>query len=175
MECGKSMDVNDPMIVLEGLSRSRVKGHGHVSFDCLLGISVVREWAHGQRSLRWRSKVTLVRVMILADALLATSSCSIHSVFTTFKPHTDTSHDLKTPTTTSIWQFSPNHCIALYSLVRHLESCFVCWLQLVDIDDGYLSLMDDAGDTRDDIKNPDNDLGKDIQTKFDDGEALLVC
>lgn len=34
--------------------------------------------------------------------------------------------------------------------------------------------MNDAGETRDDIKVPDNDLGKDIQTKFDSGSDYLV-
>ena len=34
--------------------------------------------------------------------------------------------------------------------------------------------MDDAGETRDDVRLPDNDLGKEIQQKFDNEEALLV-
>ncbi|XP_077998402.1 eukaryotic translation initiation factor 5A-1-like [Glandiceps talaboti] len=46
--------------------------------------------------------------------------------------------------------------------------------QLVNIDDGYLSLMDDSGDTRDDIKLPDNDLGKDINTRFSSEEVFMV-
>lgn len=48
-------------------------------------------------------------------------------------------------------------------------------LQLVDIDDdGFLSLMKDDGDIRSDVKLPDNDIGKEIQTKFDKGESILV-
>lgn len=46
--------------------------------------------------------------------------------------------------------------------------------QLIDIQDGYLSLMADSGDVRDDLKLPDNDLGKDIQTKVDAGCCELT-
>lgn len=46
--------------------------------------------------------------------------------------------------------------------------------QLVDIDDNFLSLMDDGGETRDDVKVPEGDLGKEIQEKFDKGEQLMV-
>ncbi|XP_072031045.1 eukaryotic translation initiation factor 5A-1-like [Amphiura filiformis] len=46
--------------------------------------------------------------------------------------------------------------------------------QLVNIDDGYMSLMEDNGDTREDLKVPESDLGKEITTKFDDGEDVLV-
>lgn len=47
--------------------------------------------------------------------------------------------------------------------------------QLADIDDdGYMSLMDDGGDTREDLKVPTNDLGRDIKKKFDNGESFLV-
>lgn len=38
-------------------------------------------------------------------------------------------------------------------------------MQFVDIEDGYLTLMNDQGDTRSDIKLPDNDIGKEIQKK----------
>lgn len=37
--------------------------------------------------------------------------------------------------------------------------------QLTDINDGYLSLMDESGTLRDDIKWPDDDIGKDIKQK----------
>ena len=45
---------------------------------------------------------------------------------------------------------------------------------MTNIDDGYLSLMDDAGDTREDLKLPEGDLGKEISTKFDNDENFLV-
>ena len=47
-------------------------------------------------------------------------------------------------------------------------------MKLTDIDDGYLTLMDDSGDQREDLKLPEGDLGKEIQTKFDNDEQLLL-
>ncbi|XP_068436835.1 eukaryotic translation initiation factor 5A-1-like [Clinocottus analis] len=46
--------------------------------------------------------------------------------------------------------------------------------QLLDISDNYLSLMDDGGNVREDLKLPDNDLGKEIQKKSDNGDSFLV-
>jgi len=47
--------------------------------------------------------------------------------------------------------------------------------QLIDIsDDGYLTLMTESGDLRDDIKLPEGDLGPEIKTKFDNSEDLLL-
>lgn len=46
--------------------------------------------------------------------------------------------------------------------------------QLVNIDDGFLNLMTQDGVTKDDVKVPEGDLGKEIQAKFDDGGELLV-
>ncbi|XP_078373454.1 eukaryotic translation initiation factor 5A-1-like [Oculina patagonica] len=47
--------------------------------------------------------------------------------------------------------------------------------QLNDIDDdGFLSLMDDGGETREDLKLPDNELGKEIKTKFESDDQFLV-
>ena len=45
---------------------------------------------------------------------------------------------------------------------------------MVDISDGFLSLMDDSGEVRDDVRCPDNDLGKDISARFEKDEQLLV-
>jgi len=46
--------------------------------------------------------------------------------------------------------------------------------QLLDVsDDGYLSLMDDAGNTRDDLKVPEGELGDEIRTSIDDGKDIL--
>lgn len=47
--------------------------------------------------------------------------------------------------------------------------------QLVGIIDGYLSLMKDNGDLRDDLKLPEGDLGKEIESKFESGDEFLVC
>lgn len=46
--------------------------------------------------------------------------------------------------------------------------------QVCDITDGFMSLMDDSAATRDDLKVPDNDLGKEIQTKFDNSDQFMV-
>merc|ERR1712169_97566 len=46
--------------------------------------------------------------------------------------------------------------------------------QLLNIDDGFLNLMSDDGDTKDDVKLPDGELGDKIQADFDEGKDLLV-
>lgn len=46
--------------------------------------------------------------------------------------------------------------------------------QLLDIDDGFLSLMTSEGDTKDDVKLPENDLGKKIEAEFEEGKDLIV-
>lgn len=47
--------------------------------------------------------------------------------------------------------------------------------QLTDIsDDGYLTLMTDGGDLREDLKLPDGELGGQLRTEFDSGKELLV-
>lgn len=46
--------------------------------------------------------------------------------------------------------------------------------QLINIDDGYCSLMEDDGSTRDDLKVPEGDIGKEINDKFENGEEFLV-
>lgn len=47
--------------------------------------------------------------------------------------------------------------------------------QLTDIsDDGYLTLMNDAGDLREDLKLPEGDLGAQLRSEFDVGKELLV-
>ncbi|RUS88724.1 hypothetical protein EGW08_003539 [Elysia chlorotica] len=46
--------------------------------------------------------------------------------------------------------------------------------QLLNITDGYLSLMDDAGEVRDDLKVPDTDIGKEIEDKFEKDESIMV-
>jgi len=47
--------------------------------------------------------------------------------------------------------------------------------QLVDISaDNFLSLMDDGGDVREDVKIPEGELGEEIRQKFEDG-IDVVC
>ncbi|ODQ65520.1 translation initiation factor eIF-5A [Nadsonia fulvescens var. elongata DSM 6958] len=46
--------------------------------------------------------------------------------------------------------------------------------QLIDIDDGFLSLMNGDGDLKDDVRAPEGELGDKIQADFDAGKDLLV-
>lgn len=46
--------------------------------------------------------------------------------------------------------------------------------QLLDIDDGYLSLMTMDGETKDDVKAPEGELGDSMQAAFDEGKDLMV-
>jgi len=47
-------------------------------------------------------------------------------------------------------------------------------LQLVNIQDSFLSLMADNGDVREDLRLPEGPLGTEIQTKFEAGEDLII-
>jgi translation elongation factor IF5A len=46
--------------------------------------------------------------------------------------------------------------------------------QLTDIDDGFLVLMSDGGDLREDLKIPDGELGVQLRAEYDAGKELLV-
>lgn len=46
--------------------------------------------------------------------------------------------------------------------------------QLIGITDGYLSLLQDSGEVREDLKVPEGDLGKEIICKSEAGEEILV-
>ncbi|XP_076053410.1 eukaryotic translation elongation factor 5 [Oratosquilla oratoria] len=47
--------------------------------------------------------------------------------------------------------------------------------QLIDISqDGFLTLMTEGGELREDIKLPESDLGGDIKVRFDQGEDILL-
>lgn len=49
------------------------------------------------------------------------------------------------------------------------------FFQLVDISvDGFLSMMLESGELREDIKLPEGDLGADIKQRFEGGEDMLV-
>lgn len=47
-------------------------------------------------------------------------------------------------------------------------------MQLLSINDGFLSLLMDSGEVREDLRLPEGDLGKEIETKCDNGEEILV-
>jgi len=46
--------------------------------------------------------------------------------------------------------------------------------QLVNINEGYMSLMSDNGDIREDLRVPENDVGKEIESKFEAGDEFMV-
>lgn len=48
------------------------------------------------------------------------------------------------------------------------------FLSKVNIDDGFLNLMNQDGASKDDVKVPEGDIGKEIQGAFDEGKDLLV-
>jgi translation initiation factor 5A len=45
---------------------------------------------------------------------------------------------------------------------------------LLDVEDGYLSLMLPDGSTKDDVKIPDGEVGDRIKTDFEEGKELVV-
>ncbi|KAI8996738.1 translation protein SH3-like domain-containing protein [Gaertneriomyces semiglobifer] len=45
---------------------------------------------------------------------------------------------------------------------------------LLDIDDGFLSLMKDDGGTKDDVKLPEGEIGQKMHEDFQDGKDLIV-
>ncbi|MGH0151244.1 UNVERIFIED_CONTAM: hypothetical protein FKN15_020010 [Acipenser sinensis] len=46
--------------------------------------------------------------------------------------------------------------------------------KVIGIADGYLSLLMDNGEVREDLKLPDSDLGKEIESKYEAGEEMLI-
>lgn len=46
--------------------------------------------------------------------------------------------------------------------------------QFLDLDSGYLTLLEDNGTTREDLKLLENEIGKEIKTKFENGESFVV-
>ncbi|KAI9482858.1 MAG: eukaryotic translation initiation factor 5A-2 [Benjaminiella poitrasii] len=45
---------------------------------------------------------------------------------------------------------------------------------LINIDDGYLSLMLNDGSTKDDVKLPEGELGEKMEEEFEEGKELIV-
>jgi translation initiation factor 5A len=45
---------------------------------------------------------------------------------------------------------------------------------VLNVEDGFLSLMTAAGETKDDVKVPEGELGEQIQSMFDDGKEVCV-
>ena len=46
--------------------------------------------------------------------------------------------------------------------------------QLLDVDDGFLSLMDDGGNTRDDLKVPEGEIGEEIANAIAESRDIMV-
>ncbi|CAL1596396.1 unnamed protein product [Knipowitschia caucasica] len=46
--------------------------------------------------------------------------------------------------------------------------------QVVNINEGFMSLMSDSGDIREDLRVPDNDIGREIESKFNNNEEFMV-
>ncbi|XP_058480081.1 eukaryotic translation initiation factor 5A-1 [Solea solea] len=46
--------------------------------------------------------------------------------------------------------------------------------QLIGIKDGYLSLFQESGEVREDLKVPEGDLGKEIENKHDAAEEIMI-
>ncbi|KAI7875409.1 eukaryotic translation initiation factor 5A [Lichtheimia hyalospora FSU 10163] len=46
--------------------------------------------------------------------------------------------------------------------------------QLINIEDGYLSLMLDSGETKEDVKVPEGELGEQLVADFEEGKDLYV-
>lgn len=46
--------------------------------------------------------------------------------------------------------------------------------QLINITDQYMTLMADNGDIREDLRVPESEVGKEIGTKFDQGDDFMA-
>ncbi|WWD21987.1 eukaryotic translation initiation factor 5A [Kwoniella shandongensis] len=46
--------------------------------------------------------------------------------------------------------------------------------QLLDIQDGFFNLMDGDGNSKDDVKVPDTELGQQIESDFEAGKDLMI-
>ncbi|RXK42173.1 eukaryotic translation initiation factor 5A-1 [Tremella mesenterica] len=46
--------------------------------------------------------------------------------------------------------------------------------QLLDIQDGFLNLLDSDGNPKDDVKLPDTEIGVQLKAAFDEGKDLMV-
>lgn len=47
-------------------------------------------------------------------------------------------------------------------------------MKFLDVNEGFLSLMQDDGEPKDDLKLPDGDVGKEIEARAANGEDFMV-
>lgn len=66
-------------------------------------------------------------------------------------------------------------CLSYDSCVYHNTPHPLCPPQVLNISsDQYMTLMSDNGDIREDLRVPENDTGKEIDSKFESGEEFMV-
>ena len=66
--------------------------------------------------------------------------------------------------------------------MQNLKNTFIYWLfkyilflvQLIGVEDDFLSLMDDGGETREDLKIPEGEVGDQIRSAQDNEQDILV-
>lgn len=45
---------------------------------------------------------------------------------------------------------------------------------MIHVDDGFMSLMDDNGETKDDVRLPEGELGKKIEEQVEEGILVTI-
>lgn len=65
----------------------------------------------------------------------------------------------------------------VFNFTLNFTQCNICsyfCIKVVNENEGYLHLMDDDGNVREDLKVPEGDLGKEIQAKLMNDEEFMV-
>lgn len=79
--------------------------------------------------------------------------------------------------TNKILEVNGCQCLAAFEMCEVLQKYLLASLsmQVNDIQsDGYLHLMNDNNGVREDLKLPENDVGKEIRSKHENGEIVSV-